>query len=141
MKMKKIVPILFFAALFSACRNTTIGYLKTNKAEYVPNNIVVWRALDRPEDERRIKNSAPWVSPRIQGVLGTAPLIYEFAGVKVSDGGKAEIFSKEINVRGGGIMELPLHTKSPKGHYLVSVKVYNDGHEAIIKDAFTFIIK
>ena len=81
------------------------------------------------------------MTPKIQGVLGTSPLLFEFVSVKVSDGGDAEIFKKEITVRGGGVMELPLHTVLPKGRYVVTLKVSNDGYSELLSDIYTFVVK
>ena len=77
----------------------------------------------------------------ISGVLGTEPLHYEFVSVKAFDGGNADLFSKEIVVRGNGRMEVPLRPTAPKGRYLVTIKVSNEGYSAVLPDVFTFIIK
>ena len=74
-----------------------VGYLRADNAGYLPNELEVRKTLDPVEDGVRIANEAPWVTPKIQGVLGTSPLLFEFVSVKVSDGGDAEIFKKEIN--------------------------------------------
>lgn len=52
----------------------------------------------------RIYNVAPWVSPKMQGVIGTNPIRYEIAGVESADG-DAEMFRSLLTVRGGGRME------------------------------------
>lgn len=83
----------------------------------------------------------PWLTNAISGVLGTEPLHYEFVSVKAFDGGNADLFSKEIVVRGNGRMEVPLRPTAPKGRYLVTIKVSNEGYSAVLPDVFTFIIK
>ncbi len=118
-----------------------VGYLKADNAEYDPASVTVRKELDPIDDALRIKNDANWISPKVQGVLGTNPLSYELVDVTVSEGGDKNLFMQEVIVRGGGIIELPLHTKVPKGHYLVSLRVYNDDYSAELKDAFTFIVE
>ena len=53
----------------------------------------------------------------------------------------AEIFKKEITVRGGGVMELPLYTELPEGRYVVTLKVSNDGYSELLSDVYTFVVK
>ncbi|MBC5622045.1 MULTISPECIES: hypothetical protein [Butyricimonas] len=139
--MKSIYSVFFLVFALWSCHDVKVGYLKADNAEYDPTSIVVRKELDPEEDELRIMNDANWVSPKIQGVLGTNPLNYELVNVTATEGGDAEAFKQEVVVRGGGIMELPLHTKVPKGHYLVSLRVYNEDYSAELKNAFTFIVE
>lgn len=125
----------------TGCRKVEIGYLKSEHAEYVPNSLEVRTELDPVADKIRIDNNAPWVTLKVQGILGTPPLIYSLLDVVASEGGNAEMFKKELRVLGCGIMQVPLRPKSPKGKYLISLKVANEGHSANLKDVYTFIIK
>lgn len=140
--MKSIYYSLFFLmfALWG-CHDVKVGYLKADHAEYDPASMTVRKELDPEEDALRIENGTNWVSPKIQGVLGTNPLSYELVDVTVTEGGNKDLFVKELIVRGGGLMELPLYTKVPKGHYQVSLRVYNDDYSVELKDAFTFIVE
>lgn len=140
-KMKSIYTLFFLVVALWSCHDVKVGYLKADKAEYDPSSIVVRKVLDPIEDEIRIQNETNWVSPKIQGVLGTNPLNYELIDVKATAGGDGELFKKEVIVRGAGVMELPLHTTLPKGNYLVSLRVYNEDYSADIADAFTFIVE
>lgn len=140
--MKKyFFAFIFFITAFASCNNMKIGYLKTENAEYVPNSMEVRTVLDPVKDKIRIENNAPWVTLKMQGILGTNPLMYSLLDVKASEGGDAEIFKKELSVLGCGIMEVPLVPKSPKGKYIISLRVRNDGYSADLRDIFTFIIK
>ena len=139
--MKSIYTLFFLVFALWSCHDVKVGYLKADKAEYDPASIVVRKELDPVEDALRIKNETNWVSPKVQGVLGTNPLKYELIDVNVSEGGDKELFKREVLVRGGRIMELPLHTTLPKGRYEVSLRVYNDDYSAELKDAFTFIVE
>lgn len=130
-----------------ACQDVKIGYLRVENAEYYPDTIIIRTKLITAEenpkvnDQNRIDNNAPWVTNIISGLLGTEPLQYEFVSVKVSEGGDADLFAKEIVVRGCGQMQLPLKPTAPKGRYLVTLKVSNDGYSAVLPDIFTFIIE
>lgn len=142
--MKQIIILLFFTILaLCACHEVKIGYLKADNADYGAKDSIVVRTVlgDDWNDANREKNNAPWVTGTISGVYGTDPLIYEFVSVKVSEGGNADLFAKEIVVRGAGRMELPLKPLAPKGRYLVTLKVSNKDYSAILPDVFTFIIK
>ena len=130
--MKQVYLFLVLVMTCWGCQDMKIGYLKADNAGYLPNELEVKKTLDPVEDAVRIANEAPWVTPKIQGVLGTAPLLYEF---------DAELFKQEIIVRGGGVMELPLYTKLPAGRYVVTLRVSNDGYSSALSDVYTFIVK
>lgn len=139
--MKLYLCIIFLIFISWGCQDVKIGYLKADNAEYDPAFMVIRKELDPIEDALRIKNETNWVSPKIQGVLGTNPLNFVLLDVMVSEGGDKELFKKELIVRGAGIMELPLYTKLPKGEYKVTLCVYNEDYSANLKDIFTFIVK
>lgn len=140
-EMKSIYTLFFLVFVLWSCHDVKVGYLKADNAEYDPTSMVIRKELDPVEDELRIQNETNWVSPKIQGVLGTNPLNYELLDVNVSEGGDKELFKKEVIVRGAGIMELPLRTTLPKGRYEVSLRVYNEDYSADIRNAFTFIVE
>ena len=97
--MKQVYLFLVLIITCWGCQDMKVGYLKAENAGYLPNELEVKKTLDPVEDAVRMANEAPWVTQKIQGVLGTSPLSFEFVSVKVSDGGDAEIFKKEKNVR------------------------------------------
>lgn len=88
----------------------------------------------------RIYNVAPWVSPKMQGVIGTNPIRYEIAGVESADG-DAEMFRSLLTVRGGGRMEFPLVSDITPGEYRISIRVSNEGHSRVLENIFTFNVK
>lgn len=146
--MKQFTLLIFISLLaFMSCHDVKVGFLKVENAEYTPDSIVIPAKLVTAEenswvnDQVRIDNNSPWVTNKISGLLGTEPLKYEFVSVKASEGGDAELFAKEIVVRGVGRMELPLRPAAPQGRYLVTLKVSNEDYSAILPDVFTFIIK
>ena len=139
--MKQTILFLFVMVLaFSACHDVKIGYLKADNAEYYPDSLVVETDLSKVS-QNKVDNDAPWVTNTISGMLGTEPLSYEFVSVRAIDGGDADIFAKEIVVRGSGRMQFPLRTEAPKGRYIVTLKVSNEDYSVILPDVFTFILK
>lgn len=128
-----------------SCNKIPVGYLETENAAFEPNTVYAYREID--PDSERAKNNAPWTSLRIQGVAGTVPINYEFYGIKAENGGNADLFRQAIQdgdvlVQGGIIQLFQSGVKKlPNGSYIISLKVYNEGHSRILKDVFTFIIK
>ena len=150
MKKHKISTWLFASlmltvVLLSACSRIKVGYLRTTGASFTPDSMIVVRNLDTTSD--RYINKTPWVSTRIQGVAGTNPLNYEFAGVEVSEGGDATVFEqlvkeKRIKVDGGLVLVFQdAVEKLTNGKYNISIKVYNDDHSSVLKNAFKVIVQ
>lgn len=139
--MKKILFLLSALILLSACHKTKVGYLKTSEASFAPDSLVIRKILDPVSDAVRIANGAPWVTPRLQGILGTAPINYRILDVTASDGGNADIFLQELTVRGIGVMEVPLHFQAPKGRYKVCLEAYNTDYTSAMNNVFTFIVE
>ena len=67
--------------------------------------------------------------------------------MKVSEGGDEAAFLKVVKeglllVRGGKIQLLQKGASQlPVGKYTISIRVSNEGHEAILSDIFSFIVK
>lgn len=150
--MKKITLNITLLALlailsicFSACDNVKTGYLRTTGASFTPDSMIVARNLDTTSD--RFINKAPWISTRIQGVAGTNPLNYEFAGVVVSNGGDATAFEqlvkeKRIRVDGGLVLVFQdAVEKLSNGTYTISIRVYNDDHSSVLSNIFKVIVQ
>lgn len=144
--MKYILLLLLLAGGIAACNQPKIGYLKTDQAEYLIDTLVVYRTLD-PErnyiEENMLESGTEWwASNEISGVLGTVPIVYTIEDVKALDGGDAAAFLKEVKIIGGGRLYYPVNDiKAPNGTYLISVRVSNDDHSAVLEDAFRIIIK
>jgi hypothetical protein len=135
--------IVLAATLFFSCADRVTGYLDVANAEYIPDSLVIPRYadLDPIADATRIENNSPWVSLRIQGVLGTPPVYYSVASAREVNGGDTGKFLAGVSMIGGGIFYFPLQHETPPGRYIVSVRVHNEGHDMVIPDAFTFIVK
>ncbi len=141
--MKRFLKLAFYslAAVFlMSCTEQEIGYMQTGNAVYVPDNMDIRLVLDEELDAYRIYNVAPWVSPKLQGVIGTHPMTYAIEGVESPDG-DADMFRALLTIRGGGHMEFPLVSDIPVGEYHVSVRVSNEGHSQVLKNIFTFHVK
>lgn len=141
---------ILLLSVIASCTKIPVGYLYTSDASYVPNVKIAYRTIDTEdmtEEEATLALNKPFASTQIQGLSGTQPITYEFHSVKASDGGDATKFVEATQdggllVRGGYIQLFPKATaKLPLGRYTISLKVYNEDHEAILQDIFTFIIK
>ena len=147
--MKYIYVLFLVIVAMYGCQDVEIGCLDVSNAEYMPDTMLVRKELGFitddwnivRQDRTRESKKAPWVTNQIQGVIGTAPIQYSIHDVKASDGGDAEIFKKELKIRGGGIMEAPFVPEAPNGRYTISLKVEAESYSAIIEDAFTFVIR
>lgn len=143
----KQFTVFIFLILFGicACQDVKEGFLRVENARYGADTIYVRTNLEPPyqdyNDATRVANNAPWVSTNISGVLGTEPLEYEFVSVEVSEGGNADLFAQDITVGGCGKIHIPLEPTAPKGTYLVTLRVSNGDHSAILSDVITIIIK
>lgn len=136
--MKQIIVILFFFVLaLGACHDVTVGYLEAENAQYAPDSMVIRVEPDPVLDRNRIKYEAPWVSPKIQGVIGTAPIRYRVADVRTLDTGDVEKMKEISYMDGAGVIYIPLDHDLPVGRYVFSVEVYNDGYSDIRSDIFT----
>lgn len=139
--MNKVIIIVFSILLFIGCTDDVkVGYLETDNAEYTPDYLIVRKTPNPVLDEIRIENNAPWVSDGIQGVEGTLQIFYEIANVRSSDG-DAQKMLDELIIRGGGVFNLPLENDVPVGHYLISIRIYNEGYSFIKNDVFTIIVE
>lgn len=141
MRASIFILIAIVGTILVSCHEVTEGYLKTDSAQYVPDTMEIRLQLDETLDAYRMHNMAPWVSPKLQGVIGTAPIEFEVVEVNATEGGNAELFQHLVSVRGGGRMEFPLISDITPGRYTVSLRVFNEGYSHIVKDVFTFIVK
>lgn len=139
-KIKKYLVITGVILAGWGCHTPTPGYLETGNAQYVPDTMIIRKQLDPIKDAYRKMNNAPWVSPKCQGVDGTAPVLFEVVDVTSADG-DANLFKSLLNIRGGGRMEFPLQAAVPVGRYIVTVRVSNEGYSHIIPEVFTFIVE
>lgn len=138
--MKYLIYILFIISAITACDNTKIGYLEVDEAGYDPNSMTVYKTPDPVEEADRIERKYPWVSPYIQGVLGTFPISYAIAGVHTSDG-DIETFKKEVKLRGDSCFEIPFENSLKEGTYYVDVNIYNEGYSLVRDSLFVIIVK
>ena len=151
MKARSIYSLLlvtFLALALPSCRKVAVGYLDATHATFAAKVLKVYRTVpdDDPHSLKR-EYPAPWTSQRIQGVSGTNPVNFDYAGVTVAKGGDAKIFGQcvqegLITVRGGTIDIFPAAVdKLPNGRYSVNLRVYNEGYSRELTGLCTFIIQ
>lgn len=146
--MKKGIALLCFMALtigfMVSCSKMDVGYLRTTGASFTPDSLNAFHNVDATSD--RGLNNLPFVSTRIQGVAGTNPINYELSGVKADSQENVELFMKlykegKISVIGGLIVVTQEATKQlPNGRYCLSLKVYNQDHQAVLEDIFKVVV-
>lgn len=147
LKVRFILGLVACLCLYTwaSCRRVPVGYLDVRVASFKPKEGYAYKEL-LPESNW-VKYKSPFSSTQIQGVSGTEPINYDFASVKASEGGDAALFRQcveqgTVQVKGGRIY---LHQEAaqrlPLGRYLISIRVYNEDHTAIVPDAFTFILQ
>lgn len=93
--------------------------------------------------QRQIKDTIPWTSSPVEGVLGTEPITYSIARVKGEDNAKTSLFSKYLTIIGGGrfILYWSKVELLPVGRYDISIQITNEGYSRVIDDVFTFIVE
>lgn len=141
MKMKWIYGV--FVMLLLSCDAKEIGFLDISQAEYSPDTMEIpkYEDIDAFAEAQRLELNTPWVTLQIQGVLGTAPIIYSIESVTSPDGGNAALFMEELEIIGGGTMYYPIQPKAPAGTYVVSIRLTNEGYSKVLENAYTFIVK
>ena len=68
---------------FYSCDDITKGYLETGEAGYVTDTLRIALAPDS-------RDSIPYQSEKIQGVIGTFPIYYELAALRDDSGREVE---------------------------------------------------
>lgn len=139
--MKRYLLLAVLAFLLVACHKVPIGYLETENAVYVPDSLVIRLEPDPLKDYVRMLYKADWVSTKIQGVLGTAPIIYTIIDVRAEDGGDAEAMKAVCTINGSGTFDIPYEHQVPVGRYIMSIEIRNDGYAYEFRDAFTIIVE
>ena len=134
-----IIALIVTIALYS-CNDKTVGYLELANAEFAPDSLVIKTTLDPVEDADRIELQYPWVSTKIQGVLGTRPIFYMIENV-YSETGDVSRFLEKAEIRGDGAFEIPLEHGIPQGEYKIDLRVYNEGYSEVLSSAFRIIVK
>jgi lipoprotein len=94
------------------------------------------------ERQNQIDKNTPWTTSTIGQILGTEPMRYYLESVR-SDRGEeaAKDFASYVQVVGGGRIYVDMQVDSPAGNYWVSLRVENEGHSAVLRDVFKFILK
>ena len=139
--MKILFCIMTLLIVMAACEKQTTGYLEAEDAVYDPDSLVIRKVLDATLDADRIKRQYPWVSPPMQGVLGTYPFSYEIAGVHSTDG-DVNSFLQAVKLRGDSSFEIPLEGNVAPGKYVIDISISNRGGITCRKDGiFRIIVK
>lgn len=133
--------MIVIAACIAGCNDVEIGYLMTYNAKYVPDSMVVKARLDpeNKDDAHREQFQIPWQSVKMEGVQGTMPVRYQID--KINNDELDQATRDQFVIKDGGIVELPWNHNVPEGKYVISVKVFNEGHTQVLDSIFTVVIK
>lgn len=136
-----IIVMIVIAACIAGCNDVEIGYLMTYNAKYVPDSMVVKARLDpeNKDDAHREQFQIPWQSVKMEGVQGTMPVRYQID--KINNDELDQATRDQFVIKDGGIVELPWNHNVPEGKYVISVKVFNEGHTQVLDSIFTVVIK
>ena len=141
--MRKLVYVFIIILAFCSCDDTKVGYLLVDDAAYDPTSMEIhWASeLDPDADEERIRLQYPWISPEVQGVLGTLPLEYYIQDIHTEDG-DVDSFKKYVSMRvGDGVFEIPYDHQVKKGTYIIDVNIQNEGYSYTRDSLFSIIVK
>lgn len=140
--MERYILLLILGFCLTSCHEVPIGYLEADNAVFSPDSLVIRKEPDPVKDRVRIQNEADWVSTRIQGILGTAPLLFSVLDVRAEgEGADANAMKAVCRINGGGMFSVPLKNDIPVGKYILSIEVRNDGNVHQCPDIFKIIVE
>lgn len=135
--MKRIFAILLILITAFSCNDVKVGYLETQDAEYVPNEMT----LDRSTvPDFRVEENIPWITTQIQGVQGTLPIFYGVGNIAGQDAASVNELKSTLKVRGDGTFEIPLNNTLKSGKYYLGLKIYNEDHVHYKDSVYSIII-
>lgn len=135
--MKKILAILLISTAVFSCHDIKIGYLETDEAKYVPDEMV----LDmNTVPEFRIEDNIPWISVPIQGVQGTVPILYDLGNISGEDQKSIDEIRETVKLRGDGTFEIPLNNTIKSGEYFIGLKIHNKGYTHFRDSLFKIVV-
>lgn len=134
--MKTITLILITALLIVlySCEDIKKGYLETQDAEYVTDTLFMCL-------NPSVRDSVPYQSESIQGIIGTFPITYEISSVRDSTGAIVPVeVSKQITVILTGVIEIPKAHTIPLGIYSIDLQVSNIHGKVILYNVYTIVV-
>ncbi|MCC8173014.1 MAG: hypothetical protein LIO65_01040 [Odoribacter sp.] len=139
-KIHVICILWIIGCIIIGCDNQTIGYLQTENAKYIPDTVQFKAVLDttKYDDLQRFIYEVPWQSSSIEGVQGTAPIVYSIHSIE-SDITDESILS-QFSMWGKGVLLLPYNHTVPIETYTINLKVENEGHSHILEAVLTVIM-
>lgn len=135
----KLLGILAGLVLETGCDHTTVGCLDVRNAGYRPDTVYFKAVLEPedPEDAWRIQFEIPWQTTPLEGVEGTLPITYQIRNIVCEQG--QEEAARQFRMIRKGVIELPWNHTVPRGDYVFSLQISNEGR-SFAKDSLMTII-
>lgn len=120
---------------FFSCDDITKGYLEVAEAGYATDTLFI--ALDPGS-----RDSIPYQSEVIQGVIGTFPIFYELAAVRDERGQAVDVsVASQIKVVRKAAFEIAKDHTIPVGGYTLDLRVWNMGRSFILEGIYTLVVQ
>ena len=100
----------------------------------------IYKYTYEPDYFRTLKK-VPWTSIEIEGIRGTAQIHYKIKDIKGIDGSDANKYQEYMTIDGAGRISVIYDHKMPKGKFLISLEIKNEGYTKYLDDILTVIIK
>ena len=124
-----ILGMLILAGIgFYSCDDITKGYLETGEAGYVTDTLS--------------RDSIPYQSEKIQGVIGTFPIYYELAALRDDSGREVEaVIASQVEVVLTGVFRIAKDHTIPVGTYRADLRVWNLGRSFVLPGIYTIVVE
>lgn len=131
-----ILGMLILAGIgFYSCDDITKGYLETGEAGYVTDTLRIALAPDS-------RDSIPYQSEKIQGVIGTFPIYYELAALRDDSGREVEaVIASQVEVVLTGVFRIAKDHTIPVGTYRADLRVWNLGRSFVLPGIYTIVVE
>ena len=134
MKTGILLMMVLGGIIWCSCDDITKGYLETESAEYLVDTL---RIRSDPDS----KDSIPYQSQEIQGIIGTFPIYYGIEAVRDQTGQKvADGIASQVRVVLKGMIQIEKNHTIPVGTYTIDLRVWNLGRSFVCRGIYTVVV-
>ncbi len=135
MKTGILLVLLFGIIIWNSCNDITKGYLETGEAEYAKDTL--WVTFD-PDS----RDSIPYQSQQVQGIIGTSPIHYGVAAVRDATGKAVpDQIASQVWVVLKGVFRIEKNHTIPVGTYTIDLRVWNLGRSFVLPGIYTVVVR